>query len=300
VLVAATLVLAVHWGDDEAGPLRAIRIATGSPAAVYFKYGQAYADVINRELPGMRASVLVTTASVTNVQMVRDGQAEVAFAQADILSKDTDTAGLAALARVYDDQLHLVVRMDSPIQKVEDLRGRRVSTGAPGSGTFITAERLLRLAKLYPTGIRESRLGLDDSAAALRAGEIDAFFFSGGLPVAAIAELAKQSIIRLVDLRDWVTPMREEYADVYDERAVPASVYGLSPISTIGDPNYLVVSRRLPEQIAYDLTRILIQQRADLGRAHPAAEWLDSRTAIQTAPLDLHPGAVRYYRDSKE
>jgi uncharacterized protein len=299
-VVAASVMLAGGWDDDQPVRQRTIRIATGSQAAVYYKYGRAYADIINRELPGVHATVLVTTASVTNVQMVRDGQAEVAFAQADILSGLMDTTGLAALARLYDDQLHLVVRADRQIGKVQDLRGRRVSTGAPGSGTFITAERLLRLGGLYPNGIREERLGLDDSAAALQAGRIDAFFFSGGLPVAAIAQLSTQADIRLVDLSEWVTQMRRAYTDAYDERAVPTSAYGLRAITTIGDPNYLVVSRALPESVAYDLTRVLIQRRAELGRAHPAAEWLDSRTAIHTAPLDLHPGAVRYYRDAKE
>ncbi len=299
-VLAVTAALAAGWGDDEARPPLTIRIATGSPGAVYYKYGQAYADVINRELPGVHASVLVTSASVTNVQMVRDHQAEVAFTQADILSDFMDPAGLAALARVYDDQLHLVVRAESPIRTVKDLAGRQVSTGAPGSGTFITAERLLRLAGLSPSGFQESRLGLDASVIALRARKIDAFFFSGGLPVAAIASLAGDSKIRLVDLGDWVTQMRRAYTEVYDERAVPTAIYGTPPISTIGDPNYLVVSRELPERVAYDLTRILIERRAELGRAHPAAEWLDSRTAIQTVPLDLHPGAVRYYRDSKE
>jgi uncharacterized protein len=299
-VVAATTVLVVGWRDDKPVDQRTIRIATGSQAAVYHKLGQAYADIINRELPEVHASVLVTTASVTNVQMVRDGQAEVAFAQADILSGLKDTAGLAALARLYDDQLHLVVRADGPIRTVKDLAGRRVSTGASGSGTLITAERLLRLAGLYPKRIQERRLGLDDSAAALRAGRVDAFFFSGGLPVAAVAQLGKQSAIRLVDLGGWVTRMRRAYTDAYDERAVPASVYGLPSITTIGDPNYLVVSRDLPERVAYDLTRILIQRRAELGHAHPAAEWLDSRTAIHTAPLNLHPGAMRYYRDAKE
>jgi uncharacterized protein len=305
-VVAAATALAVAWDGDEPRPPVTIRIATGSPAAVYYRYGQAYAEVVNRELPGVRASVLVTAASLSNVRMVRNDEAEVAFTQADILTDSADAGGLLALARVYDDQLHLVVRADSPIWTLNDLRGRQVSTGAPGSGTFTTAERLLRLAGLYPAGIRESRLGLDGSAAALRAGQIDAFFFSGGLPVAAIAELARDSrgparpMIRLVDLGGWVSQMRQAYTDVYDERAVPATVYGTTPISTIGDPNYLVVSRRLPERIAYDLTRILIQHRAELGRAHPAAEWLDSRTAIQTVPLDLHPGAVRFYRDTKE
>lgn len=298
-MLAGAVTPVVVWGADHAVRPTVIRIATGSPGAVYYKYGQAYADIINRELRGVHATVLVTTASVTNAQMVRDGQAEVGFAQADILSDNLYTDGLAALARVYDDQLHLVVGATSGISTVQDLAGRRVSTGAPGSGTFITAERLLRLAGLRSDRFQERRLGLNESVAALRAGEIDAFFFSGGLPVGAIAQLAGESAIRLVDLGAWVSQMRQAYTDVYGERAVPRSVYGLPPISTIGDPNYLVVSLRLPEHVAYDLTRILIQHRAELGRAHPAAEWLDSRTAIHTVPLDLHPGAVRFYRDAK-
>lgn len=298
VLAAGGAVVA-SCDDDPPGPPQVIRIATGSTAAVYYQYGQAYADIINRELPGVHATVLVTSASVANVQMVRESRAEVAFAQADILSPDMNSGDLTAIARVYDDQLHLVVRAGSPIRTLTDLRGRRVSTGAPGSGTFITAERLLKLAGLDPS-IRQQRLGLDDSVAKLRSGGIDAFFFSGGLPVAAIAQLAAQADIRLVDLGAWVPQMRSAYADVYDVRGVPTSTYGLPQVATIGDPNYLMVPRSMPERLAYDLTRLLIQHREELGHAHPAAEWLDSRTAIHTAPLDLHPGAVRYYRDSKE
>jgi uncharacterized protein len=299
VLAAATGAVVASCDRDPAGPPEVIRIATGSTAAVYYKYGRAYADILDRDLPGVRATALVTSASVTNLQMVREGRAELAFAQADILSTGADTRGLAALARVYDDQLHLVVRSGSPIRTLAGLRGHRVSTGAPGSGTFITAERLLKLAGLMG-GITQERLGLDDSVAKLRSGGIDAFFFSGGLPVAAIAQLAEQATIRLVDLGGWVPQMRSTYTDVYDVRGVPASTYGLPPVTTIGDPNYLVVRRSMPQRLAYDLTRILIERREELGHAHPAAEWLDSRTAINTVPLDLHPGAVRYYRDSKE
>lgn len=299
VLAAGGAVVANCGGDPE-GPPQVIRIATGSTAAVYYQYGQAYADIVNRDIPDVQATVLVTSASVVNLQMVREGRAEVGFAQADILSTGADIHGLAALARVYDDQLHLVVRAGSPIRTLADLRGRRVSTGAPGSGTFITAERLLKLAGLGPGTITEERLGLDDSAAKLRSGGLDAFFFSGGLPVAAIAQLARQTPIRLVDLGEWVPRMRSTYTDVYEERSVPEATYGLPQVTTIGVPNYLVVPWSMAERLAHDLTRILIQHREELGRAHPAAEWLDSRTAIHTVPLDLHPGAMRYYRESKE
>jgi TRAP transporter TAXI family solute receptor len=260
------------------------------------------AEIINRELPGVHAIAVPTAASVANVEMLKRGRAEVAFAQADILGPGDEAAGLVALARVYDDQLQLVVPKKSPIKTLYDLKGRKVSVGASGSGTEITAQRLLALANLGSGGgITMEHEVLDKSADLLRAGDIDAFFFSGGLPVGAITKLANEGLIRLVDLSVYVPDMRTRYSDVYAERGVPASVYpGIPSVSTIGDPNYLLVSRSLPDQIAYDLTRILIQRRDELGRAHPAAEWLDSRTAINTTPLPLHPGAMRFYRDSKE
>jgi TRAP transporter TAXI family solute receptor len=295
----ATATLASGCGGSAAKP-QVLRIATGSTGAVYYRYGQALAAIINRELPGVRAIALPTAASAVNVEMLKHGQAEVAFTQADILNADRD-AGLAALARVYDDELHLVVPKDSPIRTLKDLRGHKVSVGASGSGTEVTAKRLLSVAGLLEgNAIAKEQFGLDASTAALRSGRIDAFFFSGGLPVEAIAELARQGLIRLVDLSGLVPNMRT-LSDVYNERGVPASVYpGIPSVSTIGDPNYLLVSRSLPDQIAYDITRILIQRREELGKAHPAAEWLDSRTAINTTPLPLHPGAIRFYRDTKE
>jgi TRAP transporter TAXI family solute receptor len=298
-LATTTLAVATLAGGCGSGTpkLRELRIATGSTTAVYYRYGEALATIINRELPGVHATVLITAASAENVELVRQGKAELAFTQADILSAD-QSAGLAALARVYDDQLHLVVPNSSPIHSLADLRGHKVSIGAEQSGTAITTGRLLALAKLNDA-LTVERLNLDNSVAALRKGSIDAFFFSGGLPVDAIKQLNDQSAIRLVDLGEWVPRMRQTYSDVYDERGVPNSVYGTPPVTTIGDPNYLVVPASLPDQIAYDLTRILIERREELGHAHPAAEWLDSRTAINTTPLPLHPGAMRYYRDTK-
>ena len=139
----------------------------------------------------MRASVVITAASAENVQLVGSGAAELGFTQADVLPTSTaESPAVEAIARVYDDQLHLVTTGGGPVRTVADLRGRRVSVGAAGSGTEITATRLLEVARLGGDEVRRERLGLDDSVAALRSGRIDAFFFSGGLPVRGIEELA--------------------------------------------------------------------------------------------------------------
>jgi TRAP transporter TAXI family solute receptor len=296
---AAAVLLVVTACAQEISPPVQIRIATGSPTAVYFAVGQSLAAILNRELPGARASVVVTAASEENVSLVTSGQAELGFTQADILSAGPSTAGLTAVARVYDDLLHLVTLVKKPIRQLSDLRGRRVAIGAPGSGTAVTANRLLVVVGLAGGGTETVRLGIDDSVAALLSGEIDAFFFSGGLPVKAIADLAARDSIRFVDLGQRVEPLRRAYSEVYVGRDIPTSAYGVAAVTTVAVPNYLVVARSLPEKVAFDVTRLLMQRRDELSAAHPAAARVNPQMAITTVPLDLHPGAARYYRSRK-
>ncbi|WP_323373861.1 TAXI family TRAP transporter solute-binding subunit [Plantactinospora alkalitolerans] len=277
-----------------------LRIATGSATAVYYAVGQSLAGILNRELPDVTASVVVTAASAENVSLVSSGQAELGFTQADILPVAAPAgAGMSAIARVYDDLLHLVTRAQGPIHQLEDLRGRRVAIGAPGSGTAVTAGRLLAVAEVDDDLAETLRLGIDDSVAALRAGKIDAFFFSGGLPVKAVADFAAETSARFVDLGQWVEPLRRSYREVYVGRDIPASAYGTEPVTTVAVPNYLVVATALPEQLVYDVTRLLMQRRDELSGAHPAAARLNAQSAITTTPLALHPGAARYYQTHK-
>ncbi|MEU4528781.1 TAXI family TRAP transporter solute-binding subunit [Micromonospora ureilytica] len=298
VLLIANLAVA-SCRDTPTEPT-SIRIATGSPTAVYYAFGQSLAAILNRELPDVRASVVITAASAENVQLVGSGGAELGFTQADVLP--TSTAGsptVDAVARVYDDQLHLVTTSGGPVRTVADLRGRRVSVGAPGSGTEITATRLLEVARLGGDEVRRERLGLDDSVMALRSGRIDAFFFSGGLPVRGIEELAEASAIRIVDLSEWTEPLRSRYGQVYVSRDIPRSVYGVDAVTTVADPNYLIVRANLPEPLVREVTRLLMERRAELAAAHPAAGRMSPRSAIVTAPLSLHPGAAAWYRATK-
>lgn len=282
-------------------PEREIRIATGSPTAVYYAIGNALARLIDEEMPGTKARVLVTAASAENVQLIEKGQAEIGFSQADVLvSGGTSVPSMVALARVYDDLLHLVVRADSPIRTLEDLRGKRVSIGAAGSGTVVTVRRLFTVAGLAkPGAVDKQQLGLDDSVKALTSGQIDAFFFSGGLPVSGIKELSATSKTRLIDLSKWAGDLRKAYSDVYVVRDVPTSAYQMPAVATVGVPNLLVVSASMPDDEAYELTKLLMTRRDVLASAHPAAERLDIRSAIATEPVPLHPGAARYYQGIK-
>ncbi|MEU0154556.1 TAXI family TRAP transporter solute-binding subunit [Micromonospora fulviviridis] len=284
--------------DEPTEPVR-IRIATGSPTAVYHAFGQSLAALLNRELPGVRASVVVTAASAQNVRLVGSGEAELGFTQADVLPPHApEHPTVLAVARVYDDLLHLVTTAGGPVRTLADLRGRRVSVGADGSGTEVTATRLLTVAQLGGKVVQE-HLGLDDSVAALRAGRIDAFFFSGGLPVRGVAELAGRTSVRMVDLGDWTEPLRSGFGQVYVTRDIPRSVYGADPVSTVANPNYLIVRADLPKELVREVTRLLMERREELAAAHPAAGRMSPRAAIVTTPLPLHPGAADWYRATK-
>ncbi|TWJ22818.1 TAXI family TRAP transporter solute-binding subunit [Micromonospora endolithica] len=299
LLLVAVLPGAAGCRETDEEPVR-IRIATGSPTAVYHAFGRSLAAILNRELPNVEASVVVTAASAENVRLVGSGAAELGFTQADVLppAGATDPA-VVAVARVYDDLLHLVTTAGGPVRTVADLAGRRVSVGAPGSGTEITATRLLDAARLDEKRAHREHLGLDDSVAALREGRVDAFFFSGGLPVRAVEELARDLPVRIVDLGDWTEPLRERNPEVYVSRDIPRSVYGVDPVTTVANPNFLVVRADLPETLIREVTRLLMERRAELGAAHPAAGRMSPRSAIATAPLPLHPGAAAWYRAAK-
>jgi uncharacterized protein len=289
----------------RAGPLR---IATGGQGGVYYAYGQGIATAVRAHLPGLRPRVIETGASVENLRMVADGTAEMAFALADCAGAASTgrppfgaVLPISALARLYENYLHVVVPAAGPVQGLRDLAGRRVSLGAAGSGTEMIAARVLAAAGVDPrAGLSAVRFGVDDSARELAAGRLDAFFFSAGLPVAAITTLARTSPVRLLELGDIAASLREQHGEFYSERTIPASTYGLDrPVSTIGVSNYLVVPDAMSTGLAHAVTGLLFERRDELAAAHPEARRLDRGAAIGTYPLALHPGAMRYYREAK-
>ncbi|WP_433477948.1 TAXI family TRAP transporter solute-binding subunit [Spirillospora sp. CA-142024] len=307
VVAAGVLAVLAGCGGAAAAPWRLV-IATGGREGVYYAYGQGIAKAARERLPEAKPQVISTGASVENLRLVGEGRADVAFALADSAALAFEgrppfaaREPVVALARLYENYTHLVVPADSGIRRLPDLKGRVVSLGAAGSGTELIATRLLTVAGVDPKqGVRVRRLQVGDAADALRGGHVDAFFFSGGLPTGAIADLARTMPIRLIDLSAYVEPLERRYRAFYEERSILASTYGLAgQVRTIGVPNYLVVNASMPEERAYRLTRLLFTRRDELAAAHPEALHLNRRSAVSTYPLPLHPGAMRYYREAK-
>ena len=279
-------------------------VATGGPQGVYRRLGEALAALWATD-PGVATGVLGSEGSVDNVGMLVSGRARVAFCAADVaVDGAVDGARprhpLRALARVHDDAIHVVVPAESPVRRLADLAGRRVSVGARNSGVLVIAPRLLATVGLTAErDLRAVMLGLGDSVAALERGEIDGFFWSGGVPTAGVDQLAHTRPVRLLDLGEETVRLRSLYP-VYDVTTVPAGTYGLAdPVSTASVRNVLLVTADMAPDLAEALTRAMLERREALASADPAGRAIDPRSAIGTQPVALHPGAVAAYRASK-
>ena len=307
MLVAACLLPACGGGSQA----RYLSIATGGTGGVYYPYGGGIAKVLNERLPGVRATAEVTAASVDNIKFIRDGRADLAFTLADTLADAVHARGafaggppppVASLAVLYSNYTQLVTLASSGIASVGDLRGKVVSTGAPGSGTEVIAFRLLGAAGLDANrDVRRQSLGASESADALKDGKLDAFFWSAGLPNPAVQDLSHTPgiTIRLVPNADLLPRLQSQFGSLYFRLEIPASTYpGVNtPVPVVGVANVLVVNISMPEDVAYDVTRVLFENQPELASIHPEARHLSLRTAVEGSPAPFHPGAVRYYRE---
>ncbi|WP_238008321.1 TAXI family TRAP transporter solute-binding subunit [Dactylosporangium sp. AC04546] len=282
-------------------------IATGNTTGVYYTIGGGYADLITKHVAGYEARAEATGASGENIERVASGDMDVALTLADTAADaytgkgafDGGPRKIVALARVYKSYIHLVVRNSSKITKFSDLRGKRVSTGSAGSGIDIVAGRLLFAGAINPdTEMVRQRLSLPETTKSMQAGTTDAFFFAGGLPTPGISDLlnnepGQYSILPLSEL---IQPLTYTYGSVYGLAKLPASAYSTpTDIDTVVIGNLIVVSPEMPEELAYQLTKVLFEHQIELSRVHPEGGNFDRASAPNTDPVPLHPGAARYY-----
>lgn len=312
--VAAVLALLLWWLAPGGGPVPSgsMVFTTGVPGGVYERYGELLEHQLSRDLPEVEVTLLPSQGSVQNIDRLISGEASFTIAAADAVAAylEDERPGadrLRACARLYDDYIQLVVPVDSPVREAADLEGLRVGLGQERSGVNLIAGRLLRAAGLDPKrDIRPVREGIDRMPRLLVRDELDAFFWSGGLPTGAIEELAEATDIRLVPLGDLVPALHSrapETRSSYRAALMPADAYPKvqngRAIETIAVANLLVTVAETDDALTEGVTRSLINSRDRIGREVHAAQKVDLRTAIYTHPLPLHSGAERYYRSAK-
>lgn len=311
-LTAILFLVAASCSGSGQPRARFLSIATGGTGGVYYPYGGGLAKVLNESLPNVRATAEVTAASVDNLKLIRDGKADVAFVLADTLADAVAGRGpfegrpvpAASLAVLYANYTHIVTTATSGIASIADLRGKTVSTGAPGSGTEVIAVRVLRAAGLDPDrDVTRQGLGATESAGALKDGKVAAFVWTGGLPTAAIQDLAHSQgmTIRLLPSADVLPTLRRAYGELYFPLEIPAGAYrGVDDaVAVVGVANVLVVNRSMPDDLAYDITRVLFEKKADLAAIHPEAAQLSRERGATGSPAEYHPGALKYYAEQK-
>jgi TRAP transporter TAXI family solute receptor len=216
--------------------------------------------------------------------------------------KEFGAVPVRLVAVLYPSYTHLVTLANSGIAKVADLRGKVVSTGAPGAGTTVLAERILAAAGLDPVkDIRAHNLGVAQSVDALKDGKVDAFFWNGGIPTASILDLVNAPGItaRILALDDVLPELqRRNGGAFYYQTVIPAATYKLpADVPVIAVANLLVVSETMAEPLAHDITRILFEQQPTLATIHPQAKELSVARALTGASIPFHPGAIRYYQE---
>jgi len=280
--------------------------ATGVPGGVYDNYGQLMRGYVATAMPGVSLRLDNSQGSLDNLERVASGQDDFAIATADSVAsfKGEGKQKLRAIARLYDDYLQLVVPAGSPVQKTSDLRGLRVGVGQAKSGVNLVTKRLLGAAGLDPErDIRPAMLGVGEAAERLRSGQLDAFFWSGGLPTTALTSLSQQTKIRIVPLSDLAEALHLREGggvDAYRAATIPADAYpAVEPVNTavatVAVPNLLVTRDDVDPGLVLGVTRAVIDSRDAIGSRVHAAQLVDLRTAVYTDPLPLHEGARRYY-----
>ena len=288
-----------------------ISIATGGTGGVYYPMGGGLASVLSSKVPGMSATAEVTGGSVDNLNLIGTGKPYVGFSMADA-AKDAQIgegkfAGkkvdLRTLVVLYPNLMHVVTVESTGIKSMKDLKGKRISTGAPGSATEVMAFRLLEAAGLdKDKDVKRERLSVAESVNAIKDRKIDAFFWVGGLPTAAVTDLANTpgTKIVMVDTGEEVATMNKKYGNLYFVTTIPKATYsGMARDNKVAAvANILVVNANMPDDQAYKIVRAIFDNKLELVRTHQEFMSVSlENQKTKSTPVDFHPGALKYFKE---
>lgn len=284
-----------------------INIGTGTTGGTYYPVGAAMAKIWNTNIKDLKANAQSTGGTAQNIQLIEKGEAEVAFADGlyyfAYLGKGMfdgkPQKHLRALLPLYAEPIHFLVPKGSTIKTIADLKGKRVSTGAVGSGTEATAKTLLRLAGLDPEkDLRCEPLGLSDTSSAMADKHIDAALTVGAVGIAGVVEMSTLGIVDFVDIpADLIKKVGVELPYMIPF-TIPANTYKgqLKDVKTFASWNVLIATEKLNEDLAYKMTKALYDHKKDLVTVSPRMESMTSKN-ISFIQIPLHPGAEKYYKE---
>jgi hypothetical protein len=282
-------------------------LATGGTAGTYYPFGGAMAKIWNSKIPGMNVTAQATGASAENVRLVNKKEAELAIVQSDTVDfaynakenfKEKLTK-LSAIAVLYPEIIQIVTREESPINTFADLKGKKVGVGAPGSGTEANFRQLLDVYGMKKEDVRPQYLSFAESAEQFKDKHIDAFIVVAGIPNAAIMDIGAMHKIKILSLPDDMTAKLTQKYPFLAPVKIPANTYKniAVEIKTVAVMAVLIINPEIKEDIAYNLTKALFENQADLATAHAKGKELSLQTAVKGVSIPFHPGAVKYYKE---
>ncbi|MBY0270518.1 MAG: TAXI family TRAP transporter solute-binding subunit [Burkholderiales bacterium] len=288
-----------------------LSIATGGTGGVYYPLGGGMANVFSKNIPGMTATAEVTGGSVDNMRLIGTGKPYIALSQADAVIDAYNGEGkfkgtkipVRAMMMLYTNIMHAVTIEGTGINTINDLKGKRVSTGSPGSATEVFAFRVLEAAGLDPQkDMKIERLGAAESANAMKDKKIDAFFFVVGLPTSAVTDLAATPGVKIkfLDHANLLPAMTKKNGPPYIADVIPKSTYpGMTADNqATAVANLLVTNANMSEQTVYNIVKTIFEKRSDLIAVHKiAADITMERQKPEASPVPWHPGAVRYFKE---
>jgi TRAP transporter TAXI family solute receptor len=288
-----------------------LSIATGGTGGVYYPLGGGMANLLSKYVPGMQATAEVTGGSVDNLRLIGTGKPYIALAMADA-SQDAyrgedkfkgNKVPLRTLMILYTNIMHVVTVEGTGINTMKDLKGKRVSTGSPGSATEVMAFRLIEAAGLdKDRDMRRERLGVSESANAMKDRKIDAFFFVVGLPTSAVTDLAATPGIKIkfIDHASLVPAMNKKYDNLYVEDVIPKATYAgmTTDNKAAAVANILVTHEKMSDETAYNIVKTIFDKRPDLINVHKtAADIKLENQKASASPVPFHPGAIKYFKE---
>jgi TRAP transporter TAXI family solute receptor len=303
----AAAALALGLGAVPASAQQFINVLTGGTSGVYYPLGVALSEIYATGIDGSRTQVQSTRASVENLNLLQTGGGEIAFSLGDSVAlavEGNTEAGfpgpldkLRGIAAIYPNYVQIVANAESGITSLEDLKGKSLSVGAPASGTELNARAIFAAAGMsYDDLSRVEYLPFAESVELIKNRQLDATLQSAGIGVASIRDLAASLPINVVAVSPEIT---EAIGAPFLSAVIPAGTYDgqTEDVTTAAVGNFLITHEDVPEETAYQMTKLLFENLDHMAAAHAAARSIDAAKALDGMPLELHPGAERYYRE---
>ncbi len=307
----AVLLVVVGFSVAAGGAAETERVvlATGGTGGVYYPLGGAMANIWSNEIENLSASSESTGASVENVNLVNYQESQFGLVQNDIayyafngvemFDDDEPMSSMRGVFTMYPETIQIIARAGADVQTIDDIAGKRVAVGAPGSGTEVNARQILQAHGVTYDDIREDFLSFAEAADALRDGNVDVAFVTAGLPTASVIDLATTTNVNLVSIESAMVDSIIDQWPYYAEVAIPGGTYPGqdSDVQAVAVMAMMIVHESLDEELVYNVTKATLENTSVLGDTHDRGREVTAETALDGMSIELHPGAQRYYEE---